>query len=284
MKAFKQHDLGAIFPAMGKEEYSALCDDIEKQKLREPIWLYENKVLDGWHRYCACRDRKIEVKFKTFRGDPVAFVTSKNLRRRDLNAGQRAMIMLKLSVWAETGRPAKDAETASTVDEIAAAAGVSRRVVQQAKKVQINGSKALQSAVASGKISVEKGAAAAPFPKSQQVALSKLVPGNQLSEYANEPKEVNPETVPWKKFKAVSDELDELRDTVDVLTAQAETAQALLSTDAAKEMVKLRGDLRLCTRRRDELLNENATLKGQCKYWRSKFEKLEKANAGKSGK
>ena len=283
MKAFKQHDLGAIFPAMGKEEYSALCDDIEKQTLREPIWLYENKVLDGWHRYCACRDRKIEVKFKTFRGDPVAFVTSKNLRRRDLNAGQRAGIMLKLVKWAETGRPEKDAEE-KTVDEIAGAAGVSRRVVQQAKKVQINGSKALQAAVASGKITVEKGAAAAPFPKSQQLKEALKTEKEEKSEYDNEPDEKNPETVPWKKYKAVVDELDELRDTVDVLTDQAESAGALLSTEAAREMVKLRGDLRLCSRRRDELLNENAALKGQCKMWRGKFEKLEKANAGKSGK
>ena len=51
----KQHPLSAAFPAMDAEEFSELVEDVRKNGLRTPILIMDGMVLDGWHRYTACR-------------------------------------------------------------------------------------------------------------------------------------------------------------------------------------------------------------------------------------
>jgi len=95
MKEF--HPLSDIFPMMSGEEFDALVEDIKRNGLLEPIWLYEGKILDGRNRYKACLEAGIEPKFVEYKGDsPLAFIVSKNIKRRHLTATQRAVITLKL--------------------------------------------------------------------------------------------------------------------------------------------------------------------------------------------
>lgn len=93
MQKYKFHAVAAIFPDMPEPEYQALKDDIENNGLHEPIWLYENKIIDGRHRYRACTElgRKTDCRNWNGKGSAVDFVISMNLKRRHLTASQRAM-------------------------------------------------------------------------------------------------------------------------------------------------------------------------------------------------
>ena len=48
------HSITNIFPMMSEEEFTDLVEDIKKHGLREPIWTWEGKIVDGRNRYLAC--------------------------------------------------------------------------------------------------------------------------------------------------------------------------------------------------------------------------------------
>ena len=54
MKKYAFHAFASIFPLLPESELSALADDIRKNELREPAYLYDGKVLDGRNRARAC--------------------------------------------------------------------------------------------------------------------------------------------------------------------------------------------------------------------------------------
>jgi ParB-like chromosome segregation protein Spo0J len=47
------HPLSEIFPRMNAEELDRLAEDIKANGLKEAIWLFEDKILDGNNRYGA---------------------------------------------------------------------------------------------------------------------------------------------------------------------------------------------------------------------------------------
>jgi len=84
---YKRHELSALFPEVEEEVLANLADDIRKNGLLEPIWLYNDQVLDGWNRYQACLRAKVNPVFEEFTGndsDALIFVVSKNIYRRHL--------------------------------------------------------------------------------------------------------------------------------------------------------------------------------------------------------
>lgn len=93
MKVYEYHEIANIFPMMKEEEYERLKNDIVENDQLEPIVLYENKILDGRNRYRALCELGLKPNIKEYEGDqPLSYVISKNLHRRHLDAGQRAMI------------------------------------------------------------------------------------------------------------------------------------------------------------------------------------------------
>jgi predicted DNA-binding protein (UPF0251 family) len=161
-RAMQFHEVANIFPMMSVEEFDALQKDIEANGLREAIWTYQGKILDGRNRYQACLNLKIEPKFREWdgKGDVVAFVVSLNLHRRHLNESQRAMIAESL-VKSKEGRPAKTASIeAVSQDKAAQLLNVSRSAVQRAAKVARHGDQSLISAVREGEIPVSTAAKA----------------------------------------------------------------------------------------------------------------------------
>jgi ParB-like chromosome segregation protein Spo0J len=94
------HPLADIFPLMEGAEFDALVADIKANGLREPVIMYEGKILDGRNRYRACiaagrRPRKYNYVEEAAK-NPVAYVISKNIHRRHLTAEQKRELIAKL--------------------------------------------------------------------------------------------------------------------------------------------------------------------------------------------
>src|SRR6056297_1388645 len=92
------HQVALIMPQMNDEEFRMFKEDISGNGLIEPVVLFQGKVLDGRNRYNACRELGIEVFARTWEGgmDPVEYVVSKNIHRRQLTPAQRATAAAKV--------------------------------------------------------------------------------------------------------------------------------------------------------------------------------------------
>jgi len=149
----KQHQLADLFPAMSDVEYQALKTDIERHGLREPIWTWRGKIIDGRHRHRACADLGVECPSREYDGDEVgalALVVSLNSSRRDLTPSQRAVIALDIEAYEAKLAKARMAEggankgvekiphleTGKARDKAAAAVGVNPRYVSDAKAIK----------------------------------------------------------------------------------------------------------------------------------------------------
>jgi site-specific DNA-methyltransferase (adenine-specific) len=96
------HPIADLIPSMSEEEYRGLIEDIKVNGLIDPIYLFEGRILDGRHRYRACLELRIEPRFEEYQGDsPVAFVISRNLKRRHLTESQRAALAVELLPYIE---------------------------------------------------------------------------------------------------------------------------------------------------------------------------------------
>src|SRR5438128_8803674 len=63
------------------------------------VFLHEGKVLDGWHRYLACLVKHVPPRLRDYAGEcgsPLSFVLAKNIDRRHLTPGQRALVAARL--------------------------------------------------------------------------------------------------------------------------------------------------------------------------------------------
>ena len=92
------HEASNLFPMLPEDDAVELARDIAAHGLQNPIILFEDKVLDGRNRLLACKAANVAPHFKQWHpngASPVAFVITQNLRRRHLNASQRAAITVK---------------------------------------------------------------------------------------------------------------------------------------------------------------------------------------------
>ena len=171
------HPLAEIFPPMSEEAFAGLVEDIRENGLREAIIVHEGKVLDGRNRYLACTKIGIEPITRPWdgRGDPIAFVVSRNLHRRHLTTSQRAMVGAKIATMKQGARTdlpqicAKSDEVAQ--DQAAKLMNVSRRSVQSARVVCDQGVPQLQQAVVAGVVSVAAAAEVAQQPEEEQMRI-----------------------------------------------------------------------------------------------------------------
>lgn len=92
------HDVANIFPLMNGDEFDALKADIAKNGQREPIWMWQDKIIDGRNRWRACADLGLVPVTREWDGNGslVAFVVSLNLHRRHLSSSQRAAVAVDM--------------------------------------------------------------------------------------------------------------------------------------------------------------------------------------------
>jgi hypothetical protein len=168
------HSLAEIFPLMEGDEFDALVKDIEDNGLREPIWLYEDKILDGRNRYRAVVKAKLQYKlkdenFRTYTGsDPLGFVVSANLHRRHLTESQRALIAARI-VTTKLGDNQFN-KPGVTNKQAAVMLGVSAATVKTAKKVAESAAPEIKEKVLKGELRLNAAKDIIEKPKEEQVA------------------------------------------------------------------------------------------------------------------
>lgn len=97
MPKYRFHPACTIFPPLPADELRELADDIAANGLRNPVVLFQGKILDGRNRYVSCEMAGVEPRFIEFEGDdPIGWVVSQNLLRRHLTASQKAVVALDL--------------------------------------------------------------------------------------------------------------------------------------------------------------------------------------------
>lgn len=187
--AMQFHELASLFPLMGDDEYRSLVHDIKQHGLREPIWLYEGKIIDGRNRYRACQELKITPQFRTWKGSgsPLAFVISLNLTRRHLTSSQKAVVALEVEKRLATEarqqqgrrtdllqRIAKRFLPFHAAEEAGKLVGTNRTYVVTAKQVEKSAPELLEP-VRSGKLSIPEARQLSRLPTEQRKSVQKLV-------------------------------------------------------------------------------------------------------------
>ena len=154
LSELRLHPDAALVPEMPESEYGTFCLDLEARGLQVPLDVTEaDVVLDGRARLRAAKDlgwKQIEVRLVA-PTEEVAFMLLAAIRRRQLDASQRAAIALELEDYEEMRDRARTrqqqnlrqhAEVATspprgkTRERIAAIAGVSARTAQDVMTVR----------------------------------------------------------------------------------------------------------------------------------------------------
>ena len=158
------HPIADCWPLIEGQEFSDLVRDIKKNGVLNPIWLYQDKILDGRNRYRASQKAGVECPKKIYKGsDPFGFAHSLNTTRRHLSTSQRAITAAKMANLAQGTRRdlgnkiGKSAESLSQ-PQAAQLLKISTRSVGIAKKILKEARTEIIEAVESGAMSLNQAA------------------------------------------------------------------------------------------------------------------------------
>ncbi len=171
---YAPHEIANIFPLMSGNEFRDLKADIKENGLLEPIWMYEDRILDGRNRFRACQEVGVTPDIREYTGDnPLGFVISLNLNRRHLNEAARASVAAKIANLPHGGAEYRTAnlQNETTRAEAAEMLNVSERSVNTAKKVQREGGPEINAMLDTGQVSVSAAADVATLPKEEQAEI-----------------------------------------------------------------------------------------------------------------
>jgi N6-adenosine-specific RNA methylase IME4 len=181
MSGLSFHRFAAVFPLLDGDEFAALVEDIRANGLRQRIVLFDGAILDGRNRFRACIEAGVEPRFEPYNGnDPLGYVVSLNLKRRHLNASQRATVATRIATLKHGGDRASGkfaacssedtaiAVSIPTQEQAASMLNVSERSVRHARTVLDKGAPELIEAVDRGEVAVSLAAQVAQLPESDQ--------------------------------------------------------------------------------------------------------------------
>jgi ParB-like chromosome segregation protein Spo0J len=157
------HPLADLFPMMDEAALAELAADIKAESQREPIYLWQDQIIDGRNRYEACKRAGVEPVFKKIdfpggESEALAYVVSRNLKRRHLTTLQRSVIAAKVATLKRGGDHSANLPNAISQAKAAEMLNVSTRSVTTAKAVLKTGDAELVAAVESGEVSLHKAA------------------------------------------------------------------------------------------------------------------------------
>lgn len=160
----KIHPAAKAIPEMLPDEYAALKADIKSRGLIVPIETVSGQLLDGRHRFRACKELKIEpdtVEVALGGMSPAEYVWSVNGIRRHLTPSQRAAVAVELLPELQKAAKERQKEHGGTAPgrkntspknggsvestkQAAALVGVSHGYVSDAQKLKTESPKAFQ--------------------------------------------------------------------------------------------------------------------------------------------
>jgi ParB-like chromosome segregation protein Spo0J len=199
------HDVAKLFPQMNPEDYEHLMKDIEQNGLREPIVVFDGKIIDGRQRHRACHEVGIEPRFREWdrRGSLVAFVVSLNLHRRHLTTSQRSMLAVEIKeMFEKEARERQGTRTdlranlrgsrvGKASEHAAKIVNVSPRSVESANKVKRQGVSELVHAVKSGEVSVSTAATIAELTPAEQMKVALIKDKKHIRKEAQQVQEAS---------------------------------------------------------------------------------------------
>lgn len=261
--SYERHPLSAAWPDMAREEFDLLCGSIAAHGQRDPIVMYQGKVLDGWHRYQACESVGRDVLTTEFSGneeEAEALVIDKHTRR-NLQPGQRAAAVMTMYAWRTgTGSYRQENQSGNVAAlkdaELAKVANVSERTIRNVKAA------------------VQKDAGALEKIKEGKATASQI-----LRETANtKPREGDTKVseklpVPYSVYEKLLAERNELADRCNELGDMLEAYTTVEKGEHHAKIVELNQLVRVANQARDRLMDENAELKKQVKMQRRALDK-----------
>jgi len=169
--------VAGLIPGPSRKEFQALRDDIARNGLVHPPVKLHGKWIDGRLRLMACMDlgitpASIDLSEDT---DPLSYIMSVNAHRRHLTKSQYAIVVVAAREWAGLGYNqhsggCEPGASPATSQGMANMAGVSKRLIQQAKIVHKAG---LDQDVLSGRMSLKDAVALAMQKDRSQVDAGK---------------------------------------------------------------------------------------------------------------
>lgn len=274
MSQLELHPLCTLFPRLSGAEFDSLRDDIAANGLRAPIVTHDGMILDGGNRYRACLDAGVKPKFEKFAGtNLVSFVLSANLHRRHMTAGQQAAIVASATDWAKAqthgGDRKKDQETLASLDTVekrAAASGAGTTAQKQADKL-VRESPSLAKEVTQGTKSLyravkETKAKKAPAKKAE--AKREQTKDERIVELENRVLELKGE---------LEDAWENARELADSLQGYVSAESGV--KEAAAEIARLHGVVRVLEAARDICMTKNRELVKSIAQRDRKIDKLE---------
>jgi hypothetical protein len=275
-----RHPLSAAFPDMSREEYSELLDSVREIGIQNPIVLFEDKIIDGWHRYRASVELDIECPAIDLSEEinPVLFVIAQNVSRRSLSASQRALAIVTVNAWRRSGMKNKGAlqePPTKSNEELSDLSKTSKATIKRAKQVISDAVTEVIEAVQSGEIGIVKASEIAKLDKDKQVAaltkpVKKTVPKEVVPDY--DPSDDLRETI-----SVLNEELEKVSRAaaLGVLEEGMESAQEIMERQA-EEIKHLKIENDGLKSMRNTLQVEIKELKKQCSYYQKKMKEIEK--------
>ena len=134
------HPLAELFPDLPADEADVMRGSVERAGIQNPVSLWNGNVLDGRQRAAAARGQGIPIPARTLPEDtdPIEFVIAQNFCRRQLTAGQTAMIAVLIVRWVAD----EIASGRSTVDHVH---GSNRYTIANVAKMLGGASRGMQS-------------------------------------------------------------------------------------------------------------------------------------------
>jgi len=266
----QRHELSSAFPDLEEPAFYELQEDIKANGLRNPITLYDNKVIDGWHRLRACMNLGLEPVLTELDGDPVDFVIGQNIHRRHLTASQRAMALATCNAWRGIGSNQHDKlsyqyDTSLSIRELADKAKVSKVTAQRAKQVSQKGSEDIKEKVKKGAMTLAQAVQVVDGDKPRKAPKPPAGDDELKKAYQKLAKDYD---ALQTRYDDLNEQYEETLGNYAELAKEIEILDAIRNNESVAKMKQMQLEIETLTRARDDYMTQVAEMKKQINWWK----------------